>query len=108
MSREHVTTCEENPSANRSHLTLRLSFGVKELDAQVSRYLKARLKAEATYGHESPAELQARIGQVILDQPGSLLEKEVRLGFAGMSLADFALEGYNDTQVARDSDGHQP
>ncbi len=106
---EFLTT---NPSQAASgtdpHQALRLSLTVKELDVEVCHYLKARRESGAVGKDDDPVAHQEMIGQIILAQPGSLLAKEVRLSFAGLSLANFVIEGYNDAQVARDSDGHQP
>ncbi len=87
----------------------RLRLGVKELDRQFVSYFRTKEEVASQEPEKwAGANLEDQrwmVAEALLKKgsPGLLLD--VKLGYVGMSLADFGLATYNGQQVARDSDG---
>ena len=98
-----------NKDPSQSWRAARGRLSVKEDDREFVHYLRVK---DVVAGQEpekwASSDLEDQrwmVAEALLKETASELFMDVRLSYVGMSLADFAPTGYNDQQVARDSDG---
>ena len=82
-----------------------LDFGVKARDAEYCQYLKMSAEVREQHPKADQQDRCWRIAEMILHGNTDPIRTNLRLGYVGMSLADFLPVSYNNEQVARDSDG---
>ena len=88
---------------------LRFQLNPHELDREFSIYLNVseqfRDEVPGKLTQDALADYRWKVAQELLKMRTTDLLMNIRLSYVGMSLADFLPEGYNNGEVARDSDG---